>query len=631
MGVYNATVIDLAEDQQDRQEISIGNVKSVSNSNIFSTMDSPVTNGQDDDLDGDHQLTITSLSGQPLLVPRHTQPVQKPLIKAKQKAKEKRAKEKKKRAELERIDGLRNRFVPPDGGYGWTVAFGAFLVQFWVAGLIKSYGVIYMEVLQLFPDARASLASWIPAILASLCMLLSPVSSALSQKFSCRSVVFIGGLFCYMGISLSFFAQSLTQLLFTFGVLTGIGAGLSTTPGIIMTSRYFSKRRALANGICVSGTAAGGICIPPLMEILVPQYGFRGTMLILGGCMLHVCLSSALYRPIEVHQHIIECEERNRKKQEQIQKINVEEQATLEEQQPNLKPDSNKLQVAELFTIPEDGISVGDGASLNYSISMRASFKAPDLIHSMEDLSTDSTCFYKDNISVGTASSLRPSNPNLHKKEDSHCCNIGRYIDFSLIANPMFLLLVSTVMMTSVGCPHMLFYVPSYAISVGLSKYDASWLLSISAIFDLVGRLGFGWIADLKLFSYSKGYCASILLAGLSVACLPFATTFNSLVVIVSFYGLGFGCWFLMIPVLLSDYFGTDKIGSSYGLCRLFQGNVMLMTPPLIGFIKDSTGYYIPGFYFMGASMLCAAMLINLEPCAKRWADDRKSRERTTI
>ena len=81
MGVYNATVIDLTEDQQDRQEIGIGNVKSVSNSNIFSTMDSPVTNGQDDDMDGDHQLTITSLSGQPLLVPRHPQPVQKPLIK----------------------------------------------------------------------------------------------------------------------------------------------------------------------------------------------------------------------------------------------------------------------------------------------------------------------------------------------------------------------------------------------------------------------------------------------------------------------------------------------------------------------------------------------------------------------
>lgn len=67
-------------------------------------------------------------------------------------------------------EALRSRFVAPDGGYGWFVAFGAFLVQFWIAGLIKSYGVIFMEVMQLYPDASASLASWIPAILSTLCL-----------------------------------------------------------------------------------------------------------------------------------------------------------------------------------------------------------------------------------------------------------------------------------------------------------------------------------------------------------------------------------------------------------------------------------------------------------------------------
>ena len=69
-------------------------------------------------------------------------------------------------------EALRARFVAPDGGYGWFVAFGAFLAQFWVAGLIKSYGVIFMEVMQLYPGASASLASWIPAILSTLCLVL---------------------------------------------------------------------------------------------------------------------------------------------------------------------------------------------------------------------------------------------------------------------------------------------------------------------------------------------------------------------------------------------------------------------------------------------------------------------------
>lgn len=110
---------------------------------------------------------------------------------------------------------------PPDGGYGWFVVFGAFFVQFWVAGLVKSYGVLFVEIMETFPSSTAAVASWIPAILSALCLALAPLSSALCQRFSCRTVVFIGGLFCACGLTLSYFATSLYHLLFTFGILTG--------------------------------------------------------------------------------------------------------------------------------------------------------------------------------------------------------------------------------------------------------------------------------------------------------------------------------------------------------------------------------------------------------------------------
>ena len=109
----------------------------------------------------------------------------------------------------------------PDGGYGWFIVFGAFSVQFWVAGLVKSYGVLYVEIMETFPSTTATVASWIPAILSALCLALAPLSSALCQKFSCRSVVFAGGVFCALGMTLSYFATSLVHLLFTFGILTG--------------------------------------------------------------------------------------------------------------------------------------------------------------------------------------------------------------------------------------------------------------------------------------------------------------------------------------------------------------------------------------------------------------------------
>lgn len=109
-----------------------------------------------EDDDNENHLTISSLTARPLIAKSHE-------LKTKKVARKVR--------EAERRARIR-RFKPPDGGYGWAVVVGAFLVQFWVSGLVKSYGVLFVEVMETFTDTSAAVAAWIPAILSTLCLAL---------------------------------------------------------------------------------------------------------------------------------------------------------------------------------------------------------------------------------------------------------------------------------------------------------------------------------------------------------------------------------------------------------------------------------------------------------------------------
>ena len=36
--------------------------------------------------------------------------------------------------------------------YGWFVTLGAFICLFWTAGLVKSYGVLFAEMMSIYPE-----------------------------------------------------------------------------------------------------------------------------------------------------------------------------------------------------------------------------------------------------------------------------------------------------------------------------------------------------------------------------------------------------------------------------------------------------------------------------------------------
>lgn len=232
-------------------------------------------------------------------------------------------------------------------------------------------------------------------------------------------------------------------------IYTGIGGGLSTTPGIIIVSLYFDKHRALANGICVSGTAAGSFVFPMLIEHLCANFGFHGTILILGGCMLHVCASAALYRPVDDNDDAFADEEERKSADGGLRAVvssaggldtgttyvgsadpnddllldrKYIEHLFLEETMNRLNDNYNKnkmgnlcylylimsyifnlaLYTTHIVNISEKSIQpvesddeVKDTIGETRFMKPIKSIRSSSLLHSVEDLSTDSTCVYK--------------------------------------------------------------------------------------------------------------------------------------------------------------------------------------------------------------------------------------------
>lgn len=94
--------------------------------------------------------------------------------------------------------------------------------------------------------------------------------------------------------------------------------------------------------------------------------------------------------------------------------------------------------------------------------------------------------------------------------------------------------------------------------------------------------------------------------------------SFPGLAVSMLLYGLGSGAWFLMVPLLLADYLGVERIGASYGLIRLFQAGSNLIGPIVGGVLSDKTGSFATSFIVMGTIMNCGAIGVFFKPLFER-------------
>ncbi|KAL4220587.1 hypothetical protein ACF0H5_020984 [Mactra antiquata] len=185
-----------------------------------------------------------------------------------------------------------------DGGWAWVVLLSSFLLHVMSYGLAWSTGVYNVIFLDTF-DQPKSVTAWAGSLPTAMMYAIGPIASMLTNKYGFRRVIIVGGVMVSAGLCLSFFAESLYVLFFTFGVLTGAGLGIVYIPSIAAVSCYFEEKLSIAAGIAASGVGVGNFVYPAVIRWLVNIYDWKQSLLILGAVSLNMCALGAVMRPVK--------------------------------------------------------------------------------------------------------------------------------------------------------------------------------------------------------------------------------------------------------------------------------------------------------------------------------------------
>jgi len=172
-----------------------------------------------------------------------------------------------------------------EGGYGWAVVAGVFVLNMHTWGLNSSFGVFLAYYLRndFFPGVTALQYAFIGGLSIAISMLCSPLATLLIRWEKCGTsmTILIGVIFETTGFLGASFATELWHLLLSQGISFGVGMGLCFVASAPVAAQWFDKRRALASSIAAAGSGFGGLCYSVATNAMISSIGLAWTFRVL--------------------------------------------------------------------------------------------------------------------------------------------------------------------------------------------------------------------------------------------------------------------------------------------------------------------------------------------------------------
>ncbi|KAJ2448085.1 hypothetical protein GGF42_005238 [Coemansia sp. RSA 2424] len=184
-----------------------------------------------------------------------------------------------------------------------------------------------------------------------------------------------------------------------------------------------------------------------------------------------------------------------------------------------------------------------------------------------------------------------------------------KIVDFSIFRDHRFLFIFAGGICGTTAYFTPLFSLPSFAIQVSGKSHDfATNLITIINAASTVGRIATGQIAASLGNINTLSLCTCIASLSVLVLWLPFQSG-GTLVACAIVYGLFCGGFIGLVPVVMAELWGVQRIATIIGLLYIANFIGTMIGAPSSGAILDNVGHGIdfkPSIIFSGVFMLAA-------------------------
>jgi MFS family permease len=169
--------------------------------------------------------------------------------------------------------------------YGWVMVAVTFLTAIVSAGAVGAPGVFIVPLQKEFGWSTAEISSAL-SIRFVLFGLMAPFAAALMNRYGLRNVTLTALLTVVSALVLSLGMNQVWQLILLWGVVVGIGTGMTALVlSATIATRWFAARRGLVIGILTASVATGQLVFLPLLASLTDHRGWRTALGLMCGML----------------------------------------------------------------------------------------------------------------------------------------------------------------------------------------------------------------------------------------------------------------------------------------------------------------------------------------------------------